>query len=349
MKTKRKIKVLIVDDSILFRKTLTLGLEKDEGIEIVGVAADPYEARDKIIELNPDVLTLDVEMPKMSGIEFLKRLLPQHPIPVVVVSSLNDNVFDAINAGAVDFVEKPKVSKQEDLDNFFKDLSLKIKIASTAKLERKNTTITKSNSNRKRNENSNYRENIIAIGASTGGTEAVADIIKTFPKDMPPVLVVQHMPPVFTKMYAERLNKICNMEVKEAEDGELIEPGKIIIAKGGYHMSIKKKGSNFYANVYEGEKVNGHCPSVDPMFEAVAELYGKKSIGVILTGMGTDGAKGLLKMKKEGAYTIGQDEKSSVVYGMPRVAYNIGAVITQKPLSEIADEIFSSLNMMKRG
>ena len=189
---------------------------------------------------------------------------------------------------------------------------------------------------------------IIAIGASTGGTEAVYSIVKSFPEGMPPILIVQHMPPVFTKMYSERLNRNCALEVKEAADGDLIEAGKVYIAKGGYQMKVKTKGNRKFLSVYEGDKVNGHCPSVDPMFNSVADIYGPTSIGVILTGMGTDGAKGLLNMKKNGAYTIGQDEESCVVYGMPKVAFNIGAVEEQKNITEIPSIIIEHLSQFKR-
>jgi two-component system chemotaxis response regulator CheB len=344
---RKRIKVLVVDDSLLFRKTLEQVLSKDVAIEVVGTAVDAYDARDKIIELNPDVMSLDVEMPRMNGIEFLKRLMPQHPMPVVVVSSINDNVFDAINAGAVDFVEKPKVTKPEDLDDFFRELTLKLKIASTARLENKKKPVLTGRKKPLRKEGLGACQSIIAIGASTGGTEAVSEIIRSFPQDMPPTLVVQHMPPVFTKLYAERLNKLCQVEVKEAEDEDWLLPGRVIIAKGGFQMKLVKKSNGYQVQVYEGDKVNGHCPSVEPMFETVAELFGEQAIGIILTGMGTDGAKGLLDMRKAGAFTIGQDEKTSVVYGMPKAAYNMGAVMTQASLQKIPEIIFDHLNKMK--
>jgi two-component system chemotaxis response regulator CheB len=348
MKIKRKIRVLVVDDSLLFRKTISEGLDMDPSIEVVGTASNPYEARDKILELRPDVMTLDVQMPRMTGIEFLKKLIPQYPMPVVMISSADIKVFDAINAGAVDFIEKPKLSKENGLDSFYNELRLKVKIASTARLSNKKNKVKRHNIKQVPSPNLKSNNFIIAIGASTGGTEAVYSIVKSFPEGMPPILIVQHMPPVFTKMYSERLNRNCALEVKEAADGDLIEAGKVYIAKGGYQMKVKTKGNRKFLSVYEGDKVNGHCPSVDPMFNSVADIYGPTSIGVILTGMGTDGAKGLLNMKKNGAYTIGQDEESCVVYGMPKVAFNIGAVEEQKNITEIPSIIIEHLSQFKR-
>ncbi len=343
MRIGRKIKVLVVDDSLLFRETLVQGIKQDSGIEVVGTASDPFIARDKILELEPDVLTLDVEMPKMNGIEFLKRLMPQYPLPVVVVSAVSTNVFDAMNAGAVDFVTKPDVTRPGGLQSFINELVLKIKIASVAKVEcikKYSHTVTSVSG-----KSAKIKDAVIAIGASTGGTEAVCEIIKAFPKEMPGVVVVQHMPPVFTRMYAERLDKNCVMEVKEAVDGDEVKPGRVIIAQGDYHMKLVREHGNYYVRIYQGENVNGHCPSIDVLFDSVADAAGRRAIGIILTGMGTDGAKGLLNLKKRGAYTIGQDEKTSVVYGMPMVAYNIGAVDVQKPLNKIPKTIFEYLSI----
>jgi len=287
-------------------------------------------------------LTLDVEMPKMNGIEFLRKLMPQYPLPVVVVSAVSENVFDALDAGAVDFVTKPDVRKAGGIDAFISELILKIKIASTAKVghlkkefksEISSTRITKiPGANR-----------IIAIGASTGGTEAIFEVVKAFPRDMPGVVIVQHMPPVFTRMYAERLNKACTMEVKEAENGDDVLQGRVLIAPGDQHMRIKKSGARVFVECYKGEKVNGHCPSVDVLFDSVAETFGSAAIGVILTGMGYDGARGILGMRRKGAFTVGQDEASSVVYGMPKVAYDIGGVARQATLSQISHIVYSSL------
>lgn len=335
----KKIRVLVVDDSLLFREVIKNGLNKDLGIEVVGTASDPYMARDKIIELEPDVMTLDIELPKMNGIEFLKRLMPQHPIPIVVVSSVNKNVFDALNNGAVDFITKP----ERNTDSFINELIVKIKIASTSKVGKwKKTSVNDENGLSSIN-SSFYKNSIIAIGASTGGTEAIEQVIKKLPRNIPGIVIVQHMPPVFTKLYAERLNNSCRLEVKEAEDGDLILPGRALIAPGEMQMKVVKDGLP-RVHCYAGDRVNGHCPSVDVLFYSVAERYYKNSFGIILTGMGYDGAKGLLEMKKKGARTIGQDEASSVVYGMPKVAYEIGAVEKQAPLDSIANTLINLLD-----
>lgn len=336
---KRKIKVLVVDDSLVFRETLAKGIAQDLAIEVVGTASDPFQARDKILELEPDVLTLDVEMPRMSGIEFLKRLMPQYPLPVVVVSAVSDNVFDALNAGAVDFVTKPDYKNGRGIESLINELIIKIKIASTAKVGHLKKDI--SNERVSGNLTSVANKTIIAIGASTGGTEATYNILKMLPRNMPGMVIVQHMPPVFTRMYAERLNNSCLMEVKEAQTGDMIVQGRALIAPGEYHMRIVKTSNGYMADCSQGEKVNGHCPSVDVLFDSVAQFAGKNSIGVILTGMGYDGAKGLLAMRRNGALTIGQDEQSSVVYGMPKVAYDIGAVQEQVTLDKIAQKIYS--------
>lgn len=344
MRTQRKIKVLVVDDSLMFREIIAKNIALDPSIEVVGTAADPYMARDKIIEFQPDVMTLDVEMPKMNGIEFLKRLMPQYPIPVVVVSSVSSNVFEALSAGAIDFVTKSDITSRDALNAFLNELIIKIKIASTAKVGHyKNERCPY---NKIQTVNNKIKNCVIAIGASTGGTEAIYSVIKSLPADMPGIVIVQHMPPVFTKMYAERLNNSCLLEVKEAEDGDIVAGGRVLIAAGGYHMELKKDINSYYVKCYKGEKVNGHCPSVDVLFNSVSKAAGKNSIGVILTGMGSDGAKGLLNMKKSGAYTIGQDEKSCAVYGMPMVAFDIGAVIKQMPLDKIPETILDYLNTL---
>lgn len=328
------IKVLIVDDSILFRETIKKEISKDGRIEVVGTAEDPYDARDKIIKLQPNVLVLDVEMPKMSGIEFLKILMPQYPLPVVVVSSESRYVFEAMNAGAVDFVSKPNLNVTTDLNPFMAELMVKIKIASIAKIENKKRDIITAASHQIQTNNI-IDNKVIAIGASTGGTDALYQIIEGLPNEMPGMVVVQHMPPVFTRMYAERLNNSFHYHIKEAESGDLIEKNTILIAPGDYHMQIVKNAGGYAVECLKGEKVNGHCPSVDVLFHSVAEVAKKNAVGVLLTGMGSDGAKGLLNMKKNGALTIGQDENSSVVYGMPKVAYEIGAVTEQAPLEKI--------------
>lgn len=329
----KKIKVLVVDDSLVFRETVARGIASDPWIEVVATAVDAFDARDKIIDFAPDVLTLDVEMPKMNGIEFLKRLMPQYPLPIVVVSAVSDNVFDALDAGAVDFVTKPDAKSPRNLEMFIHELIIKIKIASTAKVghlkkDYVNKQITAGNM-------AKSRDRIIAIGASTGGTEAIYEVIRAFPRDMPGIVIVQHMPPVFTAMYAKRLNNSCQMEVKEAQNGDAILPGRVLIAPGDLHMRVNRRGSMFVVECLRGDRVSGHCPSVDVLFSSMAEKVGATGIGVILTGMGYDGAKGLLKMHQTGAFTIGQDESSCVVYGMPKVAYDIGAVTRQVGLKDI--------------
>lgn len=335
----KKIRVLVVDDSAVFREILSRGIASDEHIEVVAKATDPFDARDKIIEFNPDVMTCDVEMPKMNGIEFIRRLMPQYPIPIVMVSSVNNAVFDALNAGAVDFVSKPNSQSCNSVEEFINELIIKIKIASVAKLQKH---INNGYNMKKFNNNAhvNFSNKIIAMGASTGGTEALYNILKSMPINTPGIVIVQHIPPVFSRMFAERVNNATNLNVKEAETGDYVENGKVLIAPGNQHMRIKKIGDKYRVECFQSERVNGHCPSVDILFESVAKEAGNNSIGVILTGMGYDGAKGLLSMRRKGAKTIGQDEKSCVVYGMPKVAYNIGAVEKQAPLNLIPNLIF---------
>lgn len=337
----KNIRVLIVDDSLFFQKFLSLGISSAEGLEVVATAQDPYDARDKILKYKPDVMICDVEMPKMNGIEFIRKLIPQYPIPVIVVSSINGIVFDALDAGAVDFVAKPDMENIKNVELFILELIDKINIASKAKIIKNNEN---TNINSKCEKNSLSSKEIIAIGASTGGTEAILSILKNMPSNIPGVVVVQHIPPFFSKLFAERLNKLTNLEVKEAESGDYVEQGKVLIAPGNKHMRIKRISNKFKVDCFEGEKVNGHCPSIDVLFESVAKEAGNNAVGIILTGMGQDGAKGLLAMRRRGAYTIGQDESSSVIYGMPKVAFEIGAVCKQLPLSRIP---FALLEVIK--
>lgn len=333
----RKIKVLIVEDSMLFREVLSRGLSTDEQLEIVGTAVDPFDARDKILQFHPDVITCDVEMPKMNGIEFLRRLLPQHPIPVIVVSSVSDNVFDAMNAGAVGFVTKPNMQSPKSLENFLLGLIEKIKEASLAKVKTSQKSVAP--------QNKKYGDlhKMIAIGASTGGTEAIYSILKALPDDMPGIVIVQHIPPLFSKMFAERLNLQTHFEVKEAVSGDFVKRNTVLIAPGDQHMAIRKAGGSFKVETFKSERVNGHCPSVDVLFDSVAKQCKNEALGVILTGMGYDGAKGLLNMRMAGAKTIGQNEESSVVYGMPKVAYDIGAVEKQTSLEQVPQAICTML------
>ncbi|MCR2047239.1 chemotaxis response regulator protein-glutamate methylesterase [Acetatifactor muris] len=339
------IKVLIVEDSIVFRELLLQNLNRDPAIHVVGTAKDPYEARDAILALKPDVMTLDVELPRMNGIEFLRKLIPQYPLPVVVISSLSDKVFDAMNAGAVDFVAKPTVSNRKQLEDFIKnELLVKIKIASSARIGNVKRSMVQAQQQYQPVAKGNL---IVAIGASTGGTEATSTVVRQFGTDIPGIVCVQHMPPGFTQMYAKRLNDECRIQVKEAETGDRVLPGHMLIAPGGdRHMHLVKVGSNYQVEVKPGPKVNGHCPSVDVLFDSVARTAGSDALGIILTGMGGDGAKGLLAMRKAGARTIGQDESTCVVYGMPKVAYELGAVQYQEKLTDIAGRTYALLNKM---
>ena len=272
--------------------------------------------------------------------------MPIRKIPVVVVSSLPINALDALDAGAVDFVKKPLIKTPEEFNNFIGELVVKIKIASTARVRIDTSSLATANVG-KIAEVKASSDSIIAIGASTGGTEAILEVIRYLPESTPGIIIVQHMPAVFTNMYAQRMNKICKMTVKEAEPKDRVERGKIIIAAGEFHLKLAKDAKGYYINSQKGEKVSGHCPSVDVMFDSVATIAGKKAIGVILTGMGSDGAKGLLKMRQAGAYTIGQNKESSVVYGMPMVAFNIGGVVKQMPVNAIGAELINYLNKGK--
>lgn len=341
----RPIRVLVVDDSLVFRELLVQNLNKDPAIQVVGTARDPFEARDAILSVKPDVMTLDIEMPRMSGIEFLRKLMPQYPLPVIVISSLSEKVFDAMNAGAVDFVGKPSVSSRAQLEDFIKnELLVKIKIASTAKISNIKKVIASHEEAHLNVRNNNL---IVAIGASTGGTEAIFDVVKEFGTDIPGIVTVQHMPPGFTAMYAKRLNDQCRIQVKEAETGDRVLPGHMLIAPGGdRHMRLVKVNGVYQVECKASPKVNGHCPSVEVLFDSVAKVAGSNAVGIILTGMGGDGAKGLLAMRKAGARTIGQDESTCVVYGMPKVAYDIGAVEYQEKLPDIARRTYSLLNVM---
>lgn len=339
----KHIKALIVDDSILFREVLSKLVQEDSAIEVVATAGDPYDARDKIIQLRPNVMTLDIEMPKMDGIHFLRKLIPQYPVPVVVVTSLPINAFEALDAGAVDFVKKPVIKGPDDLKNFAMELREKIKIASTSKVfvpKKESKEIVK-----QFNTIRGTTKDLIAIGASTGGPEAIIKVVKDLPENSPPVVITQHMPPKFTDMFAQRLNKLSKLEVKEAQDGDRLKPGVALVAAGDYHLRVHKDFNGYYVTSKQGEKVSGHCPSVDVLFQSVAECAKDKAIGVILTGMGADGAKGLYDMKKAGAFTIGQDMESCVVYGMPKVAFNIGAVSEQCHIDNIADLIYKNIRI----
>lgn len=341
----KPIRVLVVEDSIVFRELLVQNLNKDPSIQVVATAKDPFEARDAIVQYKPDVMTLDVELPRMNGIDFLRKLMPQYPLPVVVISALSDKVFDALNAGAVDFVAKPAISSRGQLEDFIKnELLVKIKVASSAKVGNiKNSTMLQENQHVLENK----KNLLIAIGASTGGTEAIFDVVKRFGPDVPGIVVVQHMPAGFTAMYAKRLNDQCRIKAKEAKTGDRVKPGELLLAPGGdTQMHLVRVNGGYQVECRREGKVNGHCPSVDVLFHSVAKAAGSDAVGIILTGMGGDGGKGLLAMRKAGARTIGQDESTCVVYGMPKVAYDLGAVEYQEKLSDIAKRTYALLNKM---
>ena len=341
----KKIRVMVVDDSILARTILTQGLGKSPRIEVVGTAFNPQDAMAKIPQLKPDVITSDVEMPGMSGIDFLKLLLPKYPVPVILVSSLNLRVFDALSAGAVDFVRKPEAGQGNDA--FINALTMKVISAAGAKVRQAPASITKAAPVAPLGQRANLDQVIIGLGASTGGTEATLEVLKRLPADIPGMLIVQHMPVGFTQMYADRLNRLCQMEVREAKHGDEIRRGLALLAPADYQMRVVRSGTRYTVSCIQGgEKVSGHRPSVDALFMSMAEQVRCKMVGIIMTGMGRDGADGLLQMRKAGAYTIGQDKESSVVYGMPMVAYNIGAVQIQASCENIANVLLRQLKTM---
>lgn len=340
MDLRSKIRVFIIDDSIFFREMLSKIIASDDRMELVGTATNPFDAKDKIIKTRPDVITCDVEMPMMDGIEFVRQLLPQYFVPVIMVSSVSEKVFEAMKAGAVDFVVKPNRESQQSGQDFKFDLISKILGASMAKGKagRVHRSLAPLDEGLSWGD-----EKIIAIGASTGGTEAIFNLLKALPDTVPGIVIVQHIPPVFSKMFAERLNNQTAFKVKEAQTGDFVEQGSALVAPGDKHMKIKRLGNRYRVECFAGEKVSGHCPSADVLFDSVAKVAGKNAVGILLTGMGSDGAKGLLNMRRSGAGTIGQDEATSVVYGMPKAAFDIGAVEIQSPLSNIARVLFKML------
>lgn len=346
----RKIRVLVIDDSSLVRTILSQGLAADPGIEVVGSAPDPFVARDRIVTLQPDVLTLDVEMPRMDGVEFLRRLMPQYPLPVVMVSALTrkgqQTTLDALEAGAVDFVTKPSSDVARGLNAMLMELRTKIKIASSANVshwKERRAALFAGKVLAAPRALAESTDKIIAIGASTGGTEAIRAVITRYPANTPGVVIVQHMPAGFTRMFADRLNELCPMQVKEAASGDRVMAGRILIAPGEQQLRVRRSGGIYEVDCRPGEKVSGHCPSVDVMMHSVAEEAGANAVGIMLTGMGRDGAAGMLAMRRAGARNIAQDEKSSVVFGMPKEAFTNGGAEKLVPLDQIAE---ASLNML---
>jgi two-component system chemotaxis response regulator CheB len=351
------IKVLIVDDSAVVRQMYKSLLESDPEIVVIGTASDPYIAAQKIQKEKPDVITLDIEMPRMDGLTFLKKIMSQAPMPVIVISNQTlkgaDVAIKALEAGAVDVMAKPNLSNESEVDESRINLIDKIRSAHSAKnltgRTKRTGEFSKTESTkcvRWSNPSAGFSSQaIIAVGASTGGTEAIRTFLEALPAHMPPIVIVQHMPEKFTASFASRLNDTCALNVKEAEDGEMVSAGTVYIAPGGQHMAIQNQHGKTTIKVFQGELVNRHRPSVNVLFNSVAEIRGNHAIGIILTGMGDDGATGMLTMHQRGAHTIAQDEASSVVYGMPFKAVLAGGVNSVLPLNEIAQEVCSKLNV----
>ncbi|MEK7302115.1 MAG: chemotaxis response regulator protein-glutamate methylesterase [Pseudomonadota bacterium] len=349
----KKIRVLIVDDSALIRKLLSEVINSQSDMEAIGSAPDPLVAREMIREMNPDVLTLDVEMPKMDGLDFLEKLMRLRPMPVVMVSTLtekgSDVTFRALELGAVDFVAKPKIDIASGLKEYGNEIANKIRIAKSARLKRHTPMpVTKSVSadavlpaisNRIAS-----TEKLIIVGASTGGTEAIKEFLIRMPPDSPGILVTQHMPEGFTKSFANRLNSLCRISVAESQGGERILPGHAFIAPGHSHLLLKRSGANYMTELNQGELVSRHRPSVDVLFRSAANCAGKNAIGVILTGMGKDGAAGMLEMHRAGAYNFAQDEASCVVFGMPKEAIAAGGVDEIVSLKDMAKYVLSKVS-----
>ncbi len=345
------IKVLIVDDSAVVRKVLTDELSKYDGIEIVGTAVDPYAARDKIVKLKPDVITLDLEMPKMDGLSFLAKLMKFYPMPVIVVSSVapenSENALRALDLGAVDVISKPGGSYSTV--DISQSLARSIRIAASARIK---AHPDKSSSSPKKPQIYDFRfettNRVIAIGASTGGTKAIEVVLSDMPAISPGTLIVQHMPEKFTTTFAGRLNEICQMEVREAKDNDHVVPGVALLAPGNYHMVLNRNGGNYSVKIKEGPRVHYQRPAVDVLFHSVAKSAGSNAIGVLLTGMGADGATGLLKMKQNGSFTMAQDEKTCVVFGMPKEAIKLGAAAKVVPLQDVSRTIINALQKKER-
>jgi len=337
----KKIRVLIVDDSAVVRQIFLKELSSDPQIEVVGTAPDPYIARDKIVKLQPDVVTLDIEMPRMDGITFLKKLMRYYPMPVIVVSSLTrkggELALEAIESGAVEVMSKPGASYT--VGEMSVELIDKIKAVAKVKVKKQYVTTADTYTPLEKLAMTRTTNKVVAIGASTGGTQALQRLLFALPGNAPGTIVVQHMPEHFTRAFADRLNDICAMEIKEAEDGESVIPGKALIAPGNYHMLLRRSGARYYVQVKSGPLVCRQRPSVDVLFKSVARYAGRNAVGVIMTGMGSDGAEGLREMKDNGASTIAQNEASCVVFGMPKVAIELGAVDKIVSLDKIPEQI----------
>jgi len=336
-----KTRVLVVDDSAVVREIFMRELSRDPDIEVVGAAPDPFVARDKIVNLKPDVVTLDIEMPRMDGITFLRKLMQYHPLPVIIVSSLTPQggrlALEALEAGAVEVMNKPGTSYT--VGDMSVELIDKIKAAALAKVRVRRNAAVSSYTPKPLQALARTTNKVLAIGASTGGTQAIQKVLSAMPLNAPGTVIVQHMPEHFTRSFAERLDEICAVHVKEAEDGDTVVPGKVLIAPGNYHMLLNRSGANYYVQIRSGPLVSRHRPSVDVLFKSVARYAGGNAVGVIMTGMGGDGAEGLLEMRNNGAATIAQDEASCVVFGMPREAIALNAADHVVPLDRIPRKI----------
>ncbi len=341
------IRVLVVDDSAVVRKLFSEGLSREKDIEVVGTAPDPYVAREKIVTLKPDVITLDVEMPRMDGLTFLRKLMAHYPLPVIIVSSLTqaggEIAMEALEAGAVEVMCKPGGSYS--VGDMTLQLADKIRAAARVNVKARGASMASRPQAApvRKLSLSKSTNKVIAIGASTGGTEAILEVLRVFPPSIAGIVIVQHMPAKFTTSFAQRLDSICQIQVKEAEDGDSIVPGTALLAPGNLHMVMRRSGARYYVNIKNGPLVWHQRPAVDVLFNSVAAYGGANAIGVLLTGMGKDGAEGLLKMKEAGAHTIAQDEKSCIVFGMPKEAIALGAAEKVVPLSQIGQEIMNML------
>jgi len=338
------VRVLVVDDSALMRQLLTTLLSADPDIEVVGTASEPQIARERIKALNPDVITLDVEMPHMDGLTFLHKIMTLRPTPVVMVSGLTqagaEVTLEALELGAVDFVAKPTADFAAVRDSLAAELQAKVKAAARMRVGRRlNAPGARAHEPR---QVKRAKDKVVVIGASTGGVEALKVVLMGIPADCPPILITQHMPPRFTAAFAQRLNRECQMTVSEARHEETVEPGHVYIAPGSHHLEIARSGGQHRCLLSDGAPVSGHRPSVDVLFRSAVQAAGAAAVGVILTGMGKDGAEGLLELRKAGAITLGQDEESSLIYGMPRVAFERGAVMHQHSLDHMATAILDA-------
>ena len=343
-------RVLIVEDSPVMQQLLADLIRRDPELEVAGIAGDPYEARELVKSLRPDVLTLDVEMPRMDGLTFLERLMRLHPLPVVMVSSLTERDAEAslraLELGAVDVIAKPKASGSQGLTEFALTIADSLRAAARADLGRHSAQARPRAAPRLLDgpsDRSALEGRLIAIGASTGGTEAIREVLSELPKDVPPIVIVQHMPEMFTRMFAKRLDEQCRISVSEAKDRERLQPGCAYVAPGNWHMAVRRSGRGFESRVEQSAPVNRHRPSVDVLFDSVAECAGEGATAVILTGMGGDGALGMRRIKSAGGHTLAQDEASCVVFGMPRSAIELGCVDKVAPLGGLAERIMQRI------